>query len=93
MKNDRKWSPNGAQLEPKIVPKSIPRSIDRRIQFLTSSACHSGTTLEHKMAFQTALIRNHLGLNTEATRDRAFFKTLRFLRGKQCFAQTNDVEV
>ena len=82
-----KWSPNGAQVEPKIVPKSIPKSIDRRIQFLTSSECHSGKILEPKMAPQTALIRNHLGLDTVATRDHAFFKTLRFSPGKiACFA-------
>ena len=94
--NEAQWGPLGrrwGQMKPKIVPESIPKSIHRCIQLLTSSECHSGTILEPKMALQTALIRNHLGLDTVATRDHAFFKTLRFPRGKQYLLRSGDVEI
>ena len=80
-------------MEPKTVPKSTSKSIDRCIELLNSSECHSGTILEPKKASQTALSRNHLELDTVATRNHVIFKTLRFPWGKQQFLQSGDVEI
>ena len=45
------------------------------------------------MASKTALIPNHLELDTVATREHVFFIALCCSHGKQRFSQSGDVEI